>query len=198
MPEWWKPSNAKDIKPVPWLAPNVIAHLTEIVTPEFDVLEHGCGGSTLWFAERVKSVIAVDSDSDWQRITVKLLGINGKVVSTLDDVDVSKQFDLILIDGMPLEERGRWLHKAVEIIKPSGWVVLDNANRPEYAEARAWMQKQAASFETFDGNQGGTKYLMTEFYKMKASEDANWTEPKPQRTIRRTGKRGTGSPVAPA
>jgi len=46
-------------------------------------------------------------------------------------------------------------------------VILDNANRPEYARTREEFQQFADLIETVNGNGGNTLYLVTEFYRMK-------------------------------
>lgn len=170
MPKWWMPSQSVEIKSMPWLAPNVIAKLDEIVKPYFRILEHGCGGSTLWFAERVNNVLAFDKKREWcDIVNAKVNPEKAMVFVGLDNMhsdSFEDKFDLILIDGEPVTDRAMWLKHAPALVKPGGWVVLDNANRPEYAEERAAMQKQAKCFETFDGNEGGTKYLVTEFYQL--------------------------------
>lgn len=169
--KWWMPSQSQEIKPFPWLAPNVIAKLESIVKPYFRVIEHGCGGSTLWFAERVTSVIAFDKKKEWcDIVNLKLDTSKARVFVGLDEITpkrIKRSFDLLLIDGEPLQDRAMWLKAAPNLVKAGGWVVLDNANRPDFAEERAALQKTAEHFETFDGNEPGTKYLVTEFYRLK-------------------------------
>lgn len=169
MRKWWEPSPAKEIPALPWLAPAVIDRLTQIIHPNFRVIEHGCGGSTLWFAERVSSVLATDNNADFREQVNKRLDQNrARVFGSITDIHgLDDKFDLLLIDGEPLEDRTLWLNAAPQIVKSGGWVVLDNANRPHYAKERQWLQAQAEHFETYDGNEGGTIYLVTEFYRLK-------------------------------
>jgi len=165
------PSQSKEIKPFPWLAPNVIERLEAIVKPHFRIIEHGCGGSTLWFAERATSVIAFEHNQEWRdTINKKIDNTRARVFVGLDEVKPKgtlRKFDLLLIDGEPLEDRAMWLEAAKDLVKPGGWVVLDNANRPHFAEQRKQLQETAEHFETFDGNEGGTLFLVTEFYRLK-------------------------------
>jgi len=67
MTNWYQPSDPSSIKPRPWLSDDAIAYLESILTPEMHVIEHGSGGSTLWFASRVVTVIAYEHDTDWYR-----------------------------------------------------------------------------------------------------------------------------------
>lgn len=164
---WWKPSKPNEIKPIPWLAPRVIKHLESLLTPEMNVIEHGSGGSTLWFAERCKCVMAFENDSDWERqVEIEASPRKVAVVSGFPNPQIGPQYDLLLIDGEPIEDRKAWINVAPALVKPGGWVVLDNANRPEYATERKWLQGIVESYKTFDCNEG-TAYLVTEFYKMK-------------------------------
>jgi hypothetical protein len=77
------------------------------------------------------------------------------------------------------------------MVKPGGWVVLDNANRPEYAAERAELEKRTVEYQRFNSNEGGTLYLVTEFFRMPeavkgTSNETTFTEtapvkPKPKR-----------------
>jgi predicted O-methyltransferase YrrM len=170
--KWWQPSPSSEIKPVPWLSPAVIQHLENLVQPDWTILEHGSGGSTLWFAARCKFVAAYENNLDWYAIMQDhLKGKSNHSLSPLGSRPPTGaaeyiDFDLLLIDGEPVEDRCKWIAAAPQLVKPGGWVVLDNANRPEYAKERQHLQAYAAEFQTFDGNEGGTKYLVTEFYRM--------------------------------
>lgn len=161
---WWKPSKPNEIKPIPWLAPQVIARLESLLTPDMNVLEHGSGGSTLWLSEHIYTVTAYEYNDEWFN---EVEGAKDNIFIHEGMPSVACGFyDLLLIDGEPIEDRAKWIESAPEFVKPGGWVVLDNANRPEYAKERKWLQDIAESCETFDCNEG-TAYLVTEFYKMK-------------------------------
>ncbi len=156
---WWTRSNAKDIQPIPWLGPNVTARLDALLNKDMTVLEFGSGGSSLWMAARVKSVSSVENNPDW-RDAVKRAAPDNVVLLT--EIPAGK-FDIILIDGEPVEQRADWLKFALEKVNPGGIIVLDNANRPEYAAERDAMLR-ACQHVTIDENQPGTKYLVTDFY----------------------------------
>lgn len=168
---WWQPSSpSADLKPIPWLAPDVILYLENIIQPDFEVLEFGAGGSTLWFAERVKTVISEEKNFDWAMAIKKKAPINVSIfyVHHLITPQTRLYYDLLLIDGEPVTKRAKWITDAPQLVKPDGWIVLDNANRPEYAQEREWLGLAADLVQTFNGNQGVTKYLVTEFYRCRA------------------------------
>jgi predicted O-methyltransferase YrrM len=161
--KWYQPSPRNKLQPIPWLHSDVIAHLESLIQPDWEIIEHGSGGSTLWFAQRCKSVTAIENDPDWQEIVKKQSPENVTMVSVLQ---AFQPCDLLLIDGVPVGDRAKWIEAAPTIVKPGGWVVLDNCNRPEYAKERKHLQTYAAEFLTINGNEGQTQYLMTEFYRM--------------------------------
>lgn len=164
---WYSPSRPAAIKPVPWLAPAAIAKLSEIIRPEDRVLEYGSGGSTIWFSQKAAQVVAYESNRDWKNAVEArgLQNVTFRFPCYLPE-EPPRSFDLILIDGDPVQMRAAWLDAATEIIRPGGWIVLDNSNRPEYARERARLQAVCESAETIDGNINGTWYLVTDFYKM--------------------------------
>jgi predicted O-methyltransferase YrrM len=167
MSNWWQRSDPEAVIALPWLAPNVIEFLESLLTPEMKVCEHGSGGSTLWFAERVKHVSAYEVNKSWSESinAARPANVNMRYARTcMKELDAN--CDLLLIDGEPLADRRDWLMHAPNIVKPGGWVVLDNANRPDYAIERDIIKAAAAEVKTFDGNQPGTLYLVTEFYRM--------------------------------
>jgi hypothetical protein len=184
--KWWQPSPSKEVKPVPWLAPAVIQHLENLVQPDWDIIEHGSGGSTLWFAAHCKHVTAFEDKPEWREIVAKVAPENAVIhLDPMADVIIrtGTKVDLLLIDGEPVEQRVVWLKAAPQIVKPGGWVVLDNANRPEYAKERLHLTTYAAEYVVFNGNEGGTLYLVTEFFRMPeaVTEQPVEEKPKPKR-----------------
>ena len=186
MAKWWQPTGKKDeIKPVPWFGQPAIDYLASIVTPDMDVIEHGSGGSTLWLADKVKSVTSYEYDEDWYdyvRGSAVKLGKNNITVllwtgATLPPVKPDS-CDLLIIDGEPVNNRRLWIASAHWIVRPGGYVVLDNANRPEYEIDRASMAKDFMDHIIFNCNEVGTKYLVTEFYRKAKPNAARRTKPK--------------------
>jgi predicted O-methyltransferase YrrM len=50
---------------IPWITFCAIEFLETILDPDMQVFEYGSGGSTLFFARRVKKVVAVEHDPTW-------------------------------------------------------------------------------------------------------------------------------------
>lgn len=171
MGKWYIGGKPGELKPVPWLAPRAVDYLEKLLRPDWCVVEHGGGGSTLWFAERVKTVTTYEEKQTWADAIREKAPQNVTVVHSSGTPDKSRLFDLLLIDGEPVENRGEWLGIARNIIRPGGWVVLDNANRPEYRQERKELGKYAISKFTVNSNaEAGYKYLVTEFWQLKEDQ----------------------------
>ena len=64
---------------LPWTTFGATRWLTRMLRPDMRVFEWGCGGSTLFFARRVRSVVSVEHDPKWytqvaQRLTREAVG----------------------------------------------------------------------------------------------------------------------------
>jgi len=50
---------------IPWITYSAIDFLTPRINREMKVFEYGSGGSTLWWAGKVKSVVSIEYDKNW-------------------------------------------------------------------------------------------------------------------------------------
>lgn len=157
MPKWYQPS-ASPIE-TPWIHPDAVSYLESILTPDMDVIEFGGGGSSYWLSLRVNSVITYETNPDWAK------QIKGATIRPSGMWNTEDNCDLLFIDGEPVHFRGLWL--AVVPLFVRKWVVLDNANRPEYKEQREAFRDVADLVHTVNGNEAGTRYLVTEFWRMR-------------------------------
>ena len=181
MAKWYKPSNPDDMQARLWFGPAAITEIEKIITPNMRVIEHGSGGSTLWLAERCKSVTSYEHDPDWFEQVAKYAPDNANVIMWVSETPPqldSGCCDLLIIDGEPVEYRAAWIDEALRLVSPGGYIVLDNANRPEYKANREKLQKDCASYKTINCNEVGTMYLVTEIYqKGKKQNAARRTKP---------------------
>ena len=135
------------MKDEPWIRAEAIAKLEDILRPDWTVFEWGGGGSTIWLAQRVARLVAVEQAPIWiERITQRLQEL--ELVDTVDLVhikaDVERKyhrfadyilefpaghFDLVLVDG---KVRSRCLANAQDRVRLGGWVVLDDSQRRDY------------------------------------------------------------------
>ncbi len=164
---WFSPTVPARVKPIPWLHADATLYLENLLTPDMEILEFGAGGSTLWFAERVKHVTSVEDDPDWYAVLKRRIPQNVTLISGYGVLYVAP-VDLLMIDGEPVEQRAAWIASAPRLVKPGGYIVLDNANRPEYSREREALQSHARLIHTVDSNlreKIRTDYLITEFYR---------------------------------
>ena len=130
----------------PWLPENAIALLDQLIQPDWNIVETGSGASTFWLAERAARVISFEHNPAWgqavsdQAAEKKLNNITIFMDANYPKTGINKhlklfaggEVDLALIDG---RGRVRSINTVSAFIKPGGWIVLDNANRPRYEKA---------------------------------------------------------------
>lgn len=121
----------------PWWTPDAVEFVDSILTPESRVLEFGCGGSTVWLAARAAHVISVDNSEKWiEKIRplcpyVDLRLMTRPYFHVCNGFD-DETFDLVIVDG---RDRVECFLAAVRLVKPGGWIMLDDASRERYREA---------------------------------------------------------------
>ena len=137
---------------LPWYSYTAINFLNTYLKKDMTVFEWGCGGSTLFFAERCKHVFCVESCDNWaDRIaeTLKLKSITNVTVlrysldGIMDLVSFEKSeycccvrgidADIYAIDGYEAEVqfRHQCFMTVEEKIKPSNLIVVDDSWRYE-------------------------------------------------------------------
>jgi hypothetical protein len=114
-------------QPVPWLTYPAINFLASLDLKSARVLEYGAGNSTLWFAERCRSVVSYEDHPEWARIVRQKLNGRSNVTvieSALVPPAPDGVFDLALIDGLHRAEAAALARGAVA---PDGLIVFDNS-----------------------------------------------------------------------
>lgn len=129
----------KDGNPIPWFTYPAIEFLKERLTKEMTVFEYGSGSSTLFFAERVKEIISVETNKEWFNKIVNKLPSNARLIfydqnnfnCSYPEVikTTNSKFDIIIIDAIEREEVIYWAEKS---INDRGVIILDNSDRLEY------------------------------------------------------------------
>jgi predicted O-methyltransferase YrrM len=132
----------------PWIVPSAIGWLRRRIRSDWSILELGSGRSTVWFARRAGSVISLEDNEFWylrtkerlddagvRNVDLRLRAIEdfpGEVASLPDS-----NFDLVVVDFLeaPTVTRIDCLKPAMKRVRPGGYLLLDDSDRPGYAEA---------------------------------------------------------------
>ncbi len=133
--------------PLPWYTYAFIKFITDRIQPEFEVFEFGCGNSTLWYAHRVKSIIAVEHDRQWFEIMEKKLPANATLIfQELEAgqyanavLQQDKKFDLVIVDG---RKRNDCVKTAVRAVTANGVIILDNSERENYRPSLLLLEQE--------------------------------------------------------
>lgn len=131
----YKPSG--DLVALPCL-PELTTRLLGLLVPRKAVWEFGSGGSTLWFAKHVKSVVSVEDDPDWYAAVTAALEAQGlqadlrlSPTKTLPDTITREGlYDLVFVDCLTQNERRRAVILGALHVKPGGWLVADDYTFP--------------------------------------------------------------------
>lgn len=151
---------------LPWFAYTAIDFLEKFLQPHMRVFEFGSGGSTLFFAKRVRGVVSVEDDLHWHDMMANKLTRDG-----LTNVDLrfcpvqfsnaeefaesryvravrERTFDVIIVDGSEsnLEMRPICFRAAEEQIAPGGIIIVDDSWRYQTLRQSCRAQKS----ETFE------------------------------------------------
>lgn len=141
-------------QPIPWISYPALHFLETRTRPDMQVFEFGSGYSTLWWATRVKKVIACESDASWHGQVQKLAPKNVELVlSAIDEYPCiigrhPEAFDIVVIDG---GDRVRAAESAVAALNQSGVILWDNTDRPEYHRGLEFLREQAFARIPFVG-----------------------------------------------
>jgi precorrin-6B methylase 2 len=135
-----------DGNPLPWLTYPAIEFLKLRINSAMSVFEYGCGNGTLWWASRVKEVIAVEHDKNWydkilprapRNVSIYHIDLvrDGAYARKICDYD--NKFDIIVIDG---RDRINCAKNSLKAIKPNGIIIWDNSDRSEYQDGHDFLR----------------------------------------------------------
>ena len=127
--------------PIPWFTYPMNHFLSNRLSNEHSVFEYGSGNSTIYFANRVKEVVSVESSEDWlvkvrqdlkDRANSSLMfksaenDARGYVESIKS---TGKRFNIIVIDGLARKEA---LIFCRDFLEEDGVIILDDTNSKDY------------------------------------------------------------------
>jgi hypothetical protein len=118
--------------PIPWITFPALEYLQQLDLKSKTIFEWGSGNSSLFFCKRAKEVYSIESDEGWYE-QVKSENIKNHHIyyHKEDDYvnsikDLSKQFDVIIIDGIKREDCAKI---APDYLVENGLIILDNSDR---------------------------------------------------------------------
>ena len=118
--------------PIPWYSYPAIEYIRQLDFSDKAVFEYGSGNSTLFWAARSKSVVAVEDDHAWyervrqslpDHVEYLLKPAKDDYVSAISNV--AGPFDVIIIDG---SHRYDCAVAALPHLASDGFVILDNSD----------------------------------------------------------------------
>jgi hypothetical protein len=141
---------------LPWIAWPCIDFLNGYLHPEHRVFEWGGGGSTLFFLKKGCRVTTVESSARWvghieseirklsedarDRWDLRFVPVTGNSDPAIDEyvgqVAAGAPWDVVMVDGW---SRVDCLRRALPHVKPSGVLVLDNADQKQFENAPQFM-----------------------------------------------------------
>ena len=144
---WWRARTGR-VPERPWIVPAAIGWLGRRIRPDWSVLELGSGRSTAWYARRAGRVISLEDNEYWaaqtrerlegaglSNVELRLRAVEDfpREIASLPDAS----FDLVVMDFLEAPEVTRIdaLRPARDKVRPGGLLLLDDSDRPGYAEA---------------------------------------------------------------
>lgn len=137
---------------IPWLVYDAISYIDSIINDNYVMYEYGCGGSTLYYQNKVKVLNSVEHNKNWYTKTKKAINNNVNLnlceVIERTDINLAKyadtilktktNYDIILIDGL---HRNRCIKNAIRMLNENGYIILDNSNRKAYDKGKSLLNK---------------------------------------------------------
>jgi predicted O-methyltransferase YrrM len=155
----------RGIEGQPWITARSMVLLDGLLRPTDQALEFGSGGSTEWVAQRVGLLRSVEAADHWYTEVAKRIAQRGldnvllelvssgelgyesdahraAYVNAHPDIEVDS-LDLVFVDG---EYRDACALRGIDLLRPGGILVLDNANSYLPSTSRTpWKVSQPAS-----------------------------------------------------
>lgn len=141
-----KPVNAEN-KPIPWYTYPAIEFLEDKIKHDSIVFEFGGGNSTLWWANKAKQVISIESDQGWyEQIKQQMpdnvelnLEIEEKKYADFINQYPDQYFDVIIVDGI---NRNSCLENSLNKLKNDGLLIFDNTDDHRYDSSLKLLSSQ--------------------------------------------------------
>jgi predicted O-methyltransferase YrrM len=123
----------------PWITPHSIVRLCSFIGPETRVLEFGSGGSTLFWGTHCGRVLTFETKASWASdvsnraqelgLTNIMVVCDSAAAIELAATTLGGEWDLIVVDSNPGNQRARLLILLLPLLAPRGILCLDNYSR---------------------------------------------------------------------
>jgi predicted O-methyltransferase YrrM len=139
--------------------------LESVLNGTEQVFEFGSGNSTLWFARRIASVVAIEHDERWanrlrlsvpHNVTLHYVPLgtsqidiekNARYVSAISEYERNR-FDVVVVDG---EARNACCRAAIPHLRSGGLLILDNSDRARFEPANQLLAAEGFARIDFTG-----------------------------------------------
>ena len=134
----------KDGNPIPWYTYPAIEYLSQFDYSNKQILEFGCGYSSLFWAKRAKKVTSIEDNLNWFDKWKKEFNESNLDIRWRDEGEIYEQaafedkikYDVIIVDG---KRRFQCAEAAVKALNDGGMIILDDSDRintsQEYVKA---------------------------------------------------------------
>jgi hypothetical protein len=136
-----KQSIDREGNPIPWCTYPFIKFIGPRLNKNFNLFEFGAGNSTIWYAERVNTIKAVEHDKKWVEYMSKKMPENASIIyrELSPNGDYSKEvtkdgnnYDIVIVDG---RDRNNCTKNGINCLTGDGVIIFDNSDRPDYKES---------------------------------------------------------------
>jgi hypothetical protein len=174
-----------DGAPIPWYTYPAIEYLGSFDFKNCDVFEFGSGNSSIYWAERARSICSVEDNREWFEVVSKKKLNNQTILyreSSIEYVsslrEQEKFFEIIVVDG---NWRFECIVDACSCLKDGGMIVLDNSDRMIEKECGQLLRGQGFIQIDFSGFGPINNYTWTTsiFIKTPAMLQQNFNGPNP-------------------
>jgi len=144
---------------LPWMTYPFIEYINHKLQSNHEIFEFGSGSSTIFFANKVKKVVAIESNKKWHEIMqIKLSKANIKNVELILMEDAltnlsyenfaknyGAKFDFVIVDSL---KRFECVKNSLSALKERGLMILDDSERKGYKKIFEFMKEK--NFERRD------------------------------------------------
>ncbi len=164
-----------DAQPIPWYTYPAIEFIRQIDFSDQRVFEFGSGNSTLFWAKRAMSVVAVEHDPAWHEKIANGLPENVEYLLRQGEEDYVESierfagfFDVIIIDGI---HRFDCAVRARRKLAANGLIILDNADwkhkTTKFLRDSDLIEVDMTGFGPINGYTWTTSFFLTRQIRLK-------------------------------